>query len=219
MSTEQVRARIRGPLAALLVLLAAAPASAGALRGNVANGRTAEIRRERARDTVVWLEQVPEKTERQLTHTRFRWFRHRRVAPPLPQIVESGRMFEPHVIALAAGGTLVIRNQDKVWHGAFSVSPARAFDLGKRAPGRADTLTFDRPGVVALRCDIHPAMSAFVIVTPNHAFTRPDSAGDWRLPDLPAGHYTVHAWHPAKGELRRGVDVPAKGAANLALRW
>ena len=173
----------------------------------------------RARDTVVWLEQVPEKTERQLTHKPFRWFRHRRVAPPLPQIVESGRAFEPHVLAIAAGSTLVIRNQDKVWHGAFSVSPTRAFDLGKRAPGKADTLAFDRPGVVALRCDIHPAMSAFVIVTPNHAFTRPDSAGDWRLPDLPAGHYTVHAWQPAKGELRRGVDVPARGDVSLALHW
>src|SRR5205823_2671526 len=84
MSAEPMRARVRGPLALLLVALAANPASAGVLHGTV-SGRTAEIRRARARDTVVWLEQVPEKTERQLTHKPFRWFRHRRVAPPLPQ--------------------------------------------------------------------------------------------------------------------------------------
>ena len=206
-------------LAALLLALSASSAAAGALNGSVALGRSPNARRARARDTVIWLEQLPEKTERQLTRPPARWFRHRRPPPPLPLIIESGRSYHPHVLALAAGSALVIRNEDQVWHGTFSVSPARAFELGKRPPGRADTLSFDSTGVVALRCDIHPDMSAFVVVTPNHAFTQPDSAGQWRLPDLPAGHYVVHAWRPEHRDLHRAVDVPSRGTVNLSLHW
>ena len=206
-------------LAALLLAVWAARATAGELRGSVALGRSPQARGVRAGDTVVWLEQVPEKIEHQLTQSPPRWFRRRRPPPPLPLLVESGQRYLPHVIALAAGSALVIRNDDQVWHGVFSVSPMHAFELGKRPPGRADTLRFASAGVVALRCDIHPDMSAFVVVTPNHAFTRPDSAGNWRLPDLPAGHYVVRAWQPDTGELHRDVDVPARGVVSLPLGW
>ena len=206
-------------LAALLMALAAAPACAGQLRGSIVLGGSPGTRRARAHETVVWLEQVPEKTEQKLTRAPARLFRHRRPPPPLPLIVESGQRYRPRVTAIAAGSALVIRNMDHVWHGPFSVSPARAFDLGKCAPGRSDTLRFDRTGVVALRCDIHPGMSAFVVVTPNHAFTQPDTGGDWRLPDLPAGHYVVHVWRPEHRDLRQDVDVPARGSVTLPLHW
>ena len=214
-----MRPTLRPLLAAMLLALAMVPASAGALNGSVALGRSPDAIRLRPQDAVVWLDQVPVKTERQHTRLPSRWFRHRRTPVQLPRIVESRQRYSPHIIALAAGSALVIRNEDKVWHGTFSVSLARTFELGKRPPGRADTLSFDSTGVVALRCDIHPAMSAFVVVTPNHAFTQPDAGGRWRLPDLPAGHYVVRAWHPDKGELRREVNVPARGTTSLQLRW
>lgn len=206
-------------LLAFLATLAASPAAAGLLRGTLAFGHSPASARARPRDVVVWLEEVPEKTEHQLTRTPFRWFWRRRTPPTLPRIVERDLHYQPRVTALATGSVLLLRNQDRVWHGTFSVSPARAFDLGKRAPGRVDTLRFDSTGVVALRCDIHPEMSAFVIVTPNHAFTRPDANGGWVLPELPAGHYTLHAWHPDLGELHHAVDVPAHGEVNVPLRW
>ena len=161
----------------MLLTLAVAPARAGTLHGSVSLAHAAGSPREAVRDVVVWLEHVPEKTERQLTRPPFRLFRRRPKPPPLASMVEANLHFQPRVVAIAVGSRLVLRNQDEVWHGAFSVSPGHRFDLGKRAPGRGDTLRFDSTGVVALRCDIHPDMSAWVIVTPNHAFRRPDSAG------------------------------------------
>src|SRR5580765_3377053 len=205
---------------ALLLVQAAAVAGAGELHGNVLEGRAPEAKHTHAHDTVIWLEQVPDKTERQLTHVPTHWFWKHRLPPlPLRELVQSGRCYHPHVVAIPAGSELVVHNQDSVWHGPFSVSAARGFDLGKLAPGRADTLTFDSTGVVAVRCDIHPKMSAFVVVTPNHAFTQPDSAGDWRLPELPAGHYVVHAWNPDRGDSRYEVDLPAHGSVNLPVHW
>jgi hypothetical protein len=203
----------------MLLALAATASTAGELRGDVSLGHPPDEHRAHVGDAVIWLEQIPEKTERKLTRTPFRWYWQRREPPHLTRIVQSGRNYHPHVVALAAGSALVIRNEDDVWHGPFSVSPTRGFDLGKLAPGRADTVSFDSTGVVAVRCDIFPDMSLFVVVTPNHAFTRPDESGKWRLPELPAGHYVVHAWHPDLGDSRREVDLPARGSVTLPLRW
>ena len=207
--------------AALLVLLSglAVPAGAAVVSGDLSLGNAPGGRGEQVRDAVVWLESVPDKLERRLATGGWRWIWQHRDPPRLPRLDQAGQRFRPHVLALAAGSKLEIRNADHVWHGTFSVSPARPFDLGKRSPGRADTLAFDSLGVVAVRCDIHPDMSAFVLVTPNHAFTRPNADGRWTLPELPAGHYVVHAWHPDRGELRKELDVPARGTMRLSLRW
>ncbi|HUK62061.1 MAG TPA: hypothetical protein VLV15_01970, partial [Dongiaceae bacterium] len=161
-------------LAAILVMLAATAASAGELHGSVSLGHSPAEPVSHVHDTVIWLEQVPAKVEQKLTRAPFQWFWKRHEPPPLPRVVQSGRRYHPHVIALAVGSWLVIRNDDDVWHGPFSVSPASGFDLGKLAPGRADTVRFVSAGVVAVRCDIFPDMALFVVVTPNHAFTQPD---------------------------------------------
>jgi len=168
-------------------------------------------------ESVVWIESVPEKVERKLTSTGTRWFWRRRETPHLPCLVQSGHAFTPRVLTVAAGSQVEFRNLDRVYHNAFSVSSARRFDLGKYPPGRADTVLFQRPGVVNLHCDIHPDELGFIVVTPNHAVARPDSLGDFRLPQLPPGHYTVHAWHPRFGETRSEFDVPKRGAVDLRL--
>jgi hypothetical protein len=208
-------------LAALLALLAglATPAAAGVVSGDLSLGGAPLPRGAQVRDAVVWLESVPDKVDRRIATGGWRWFWEKRARPRLPRLVESGQRFRPHVLALPVGSQLEIRNSDRVWHGAFSVSPAHPFDLGKRSPGHADTLAFDSLGVVAVRCDIHPDMSAFVLVTPNRAFARPDGDGRWTLPELPAGHYVLHAWHPDRGELRRELDVPARGTMQVSLHW
>src|SRR5262249_34673574 len=157
-------------------------------------------------------EQVPDKVERRLVSGGRRWFwQHTRPPRAASTVLEVGRRFDPRVLVVAAGDPVVFRNADTVWHGAFSVSKGSGFELGKRAPGSVDTVRFERPGVVALRCDIHPEMSAFLVVTPNHAFARPEADGYWRLPDVPAGMYVVHAWHPDLPEMVRPVRMPAHG--------
>ena len=56
-------------------------------------------------------------------------------------------------------------------------------------------------------------MAAFIVVTPNHAFTRPAASGEFALPDLPPGSYQLHLWHPDLGEQTVVVELPASGDA------
>jgi hypothetical protein len=206
------------PLA--LALLVATSAGAGILHGTVSM-REPVPGSERMDPTqaVIWLEAIPGRIESGLARGPSPgWFR-RRVPEPPPVLVQSELRFHPPVVTLVAGGRLVVRNQDAVWHGAFSVSPVDVFDLGKRPPGRADTVRLANPGIVLVRCDIHPEMSASVVVTPNHARARPDANGRWRLPNLPPGRYVVRAWAPGRAELRHAVNLPRWGRVPLAIRW
>lgn len=166
-------------------------------------------------EAVVYIMEIPDKVERRLAPRGGRW----RTRPPVPVVVQVREAFSPRVIAIPAGDSVGFLNRDRVWHNAFSVSAARRFDTGKLAPGRGDTVTFRRPGVVTVHCDVHPDETGYVVVVPNRAWTRPDSLGAFRLPKLPAGRYQVRAWHPRLGHLRKTVDVPRRGHAAIELAF
>jgi hypothetical protein len=166
------------------------------------------------KEGVVWVEAIPGRLELKLATPPKRWF-VLATQPPLPSVCERTDRFDPRVLAVPAGASVEFANRDRLYHSMFSVSGAKRFDLGKMAPGRRDTLEFRRAGVINLHCEIHPEAAGFLVVTPNHAFARPNAAGHFALPRLPAGHYVLHAWHPRMGELELPFDVPRRGAVVL----
>ncbi len=170
-------------------------------------------------EAVVWVEDVPEKVELKLASPRRGWFWSKPKPEPLQSIRQVGQRFQPRVLAVPAGSQVEFCNADRVYHSTFSVSAAKRFDLGKYPPGKRDTVEFARRGVVNLHSDLFPDMSGFVVVTPNHAYARPDSLGRFTLPKLPPGRYTLHAWHPVRGELKRDFEVPKRGEILLELRF
>lgn len=205
--------RVAGVLALLLLLGTPLAARAGVASGQcVMRGRPGE-----GLSAVVWVDSLPVRVERRLAEGRRGWFQRRRSVPKLTEVRLQKTSFRPQLSALALGTGLIVRNTDNVWHGVFSVTPGREFELGKRAPGRVDTLRFSRPGPLSLRCDIHPDESGWVVVTPNHAFARTDRNGRWTLPELPAGRYRLRAWWPDGRTQLREVVIPAKGVVNVRL--
>lgn len=167
------------------------------------------------REGVVWVEAIPGGLESRLAMPRRHWYSPTASRPPLPVVSQRGDRFSPRVLVVPAGSNVVFANRDGLYHGAFSVSSAKAFDLGKRAPGRRDTVGFERAGVVNLHCEIHPLAIGYVVVTPNHAYAVPDSTGCFRLPRLPEGRYVLHAWHPRLGDRTLAFAVPRRGAVAL----
>ena len=134
-------------------------------------------------------------------------------------VIQRSRRFIPRVTAAPVGSTIRFQNRDDVYHNVFSVSPAKRFDLGKYPPNATNQVTFTRPGIVNLFCDIHPGEAAWVFVTPNRLYVRPEYDGSFTLPRLPPGFYTVIAWHPSFGRVTRRVEVPHHGDAQVALKF
>jgi plastocyanin len=134
-------------------------------------------------------------------------------------ITMKSKAFAPHVLAIGAGTTVEFPNEDPILHNVFSIS-GEGFDLGLYKRPRSGARTFDKPGVYTLYCNIHPQMSATVVVRDNPYFTTAAKDGSFRLAGLPAGEYRLLAYHERAGEgAPVTVKVGAAGevAANLSL--
>jgi plastocyanin len=112
------------------------------------------------------------------------------------QIEQVDREFVPYLTVIQTGTTASFPNHDPILHHVYSFSPAKTFEI-KLYTGRSpSSVTFDKPGVVTLGCNIHDWMIAYVLVVSTPYFGKTDASGAVKLRDLPPGSYAVHAWHP-----------------------
>lgn len=110
-------------------------------------------------------------------------------------MVQKDKRFIPHVLAIEVGASVSFPNYDPIFHNAFSNYDGRVFDLGLYAPGTTRKVTFDRPGVVRVFCNIHSSMSAVIFVAPSHWFTTTSANGSFELSDVPPGEYVLEIFH------------------------
>jgi hypothetical protein len=106
---------------------------------------------------------------------------------------------------------------DPILHNAFSVSGKNRFDLLLYRRPESKAKTFEYPGIVRVYCNIHPQMSAFVVVRDNPFWAQATRDGRFLIADVPAGTWVVKAWHSRAGEVSREVTLGAEGAVDLAL--
>jgi plastocyanin len=103
-----------------------------------------------------------------------------------PSLDQKNLQFHPQVLPVLVGTRVEFPNRDNLFHNVFSYSQAREFDLGRYPKDDSRSVTFDRPGVVRVYCDIHAHMSATIIVLKHPYFTTPDDAGLLRALPHPA---------------------------------
>lgn len=155
-------------------------------------------------DAVIYVQDVSSEVESELPAPR---------EPPRFEI--ANLTFHPRVLAVVAGTSVEFQNRDSVFHNVFSICPANRFDLGRYGPGKSRRAAFRTPGPVNIYCDLHPKMSAFILVVPNRAFARADSVGRFVLPPLPPGQYGVVVWHPDFPPMRRTITVSGGKCAEM----
>jgi plastocyanin len=105
--------------------------------------------------------------------------------------------FQPRILIVPLGATVGFPNRDKVRHHVYSFSKPKKFDLKLYGREEARTVTFDKPGVVALGCNIHDSMSGFVYVTATPYAALTDGTGRVSIAGVPAGAARVTVWHPS----------------------
>lgn len=107
--------------------------------------------------------------------------------------------FVPYVLPVLIGTTVDFHNSDDVLNNIFTPSWAgHKFNLGTYPKGVVRSFTFDRLGVVALLCNIHPDMEGYILVLQNSYFTIPDKEGGYQIKDIPPGIYDLRMWYKTK---------------------
>ena len=139
--------------------------------------------------------------------------------------------FFPHVLPIPVGSSIVFPNNDKVDHNVFSMSRTKKFNLGSYKPGDSQTVVFDKPGIVEVRCDVHAEMAAYILVMKNPYFAVTDRKGNFEIPDsgylqqagikgiadLPPGKYTVKTRHEKLKTQKQSIVVPDTGDVAVQL--
>jgi len=126
-----------------------------------------------------------------------------------PILDQRGLQFRPQVLAVLVGTTVEFPNRDNLYHNVFSYSQPKEFDLGRYPKDDSRSVTFDRPGIVRVYCDIHAHMHATVIVLQHPYFAVPHDDGEYAIPNVPDGTYTLVLWLDRDVIERRTVEVRA----------
>jgi len=135
------------------------------------------------------------------------------------RVVQKDKLFVPHVIAIQVGTEVAFPNLDPIYHSAFSTFSGQIFDLGLYPPGSSRTVAFRHAGIVRVFCNIHPTMSAVIVVLEDPWFAVTDSTGAFSIPDVPPGEYRMHVYHERAAQ--KSLDALERrivaGAGNLAI--
>lgn len=135
---------------------------------------------------------------------------------PWPNVMAQENIsFQPHVLIVPVGATVAFPNRDRVRHHVYSASRIARFDIKLYGRDETRTQTFEKPGPVALGCNIHDTMSGFVYVTTTPYAARTDTNGHVSIPGVPVGGATLRIWHPSlripNNEMAQNVSVAASG--------
>ena len=117
---------------------------------------------------------------------------------PLPdvEISQAKRQFQPRVTLITVGTRATFPNFDTVRHHVYSFSAAKTFELKLYSGVPNAPVTFDKPGVAVLGCNIHDTMAAWVVVSDTPWFARSGADGRARIDAVPPGSYRLRVWHP-----------------------
>ena len=111
-------------------------------------------------------------------------------------IVQHNRMFEPFVTVVQTGTAISFPNDDTIMHHVYSFSPAKRFEIKLYKGTPAAPIVFDKPGVVALGCNVHDWKLAYVLVVDTPELAKSGDDGVARLRNVEAGGHRLMIWYP-----------------------
>jgi plastocyanin len=142
--------------------------------------------------------------------------------PTEPVVIDQQQCwYTPRVVGVRVGQVLQVLNSDPLLHNVRAEALVnQPFNQGQPVQGVRYSHTFSTDEVmVPLKCDVHAWMNAWVGVVNHPYFAVTGPTGDFSLPNLPAGTYTVEAWHEAAGTTTGSVTVTAQGTATVSLTF
>ncbi|HEX8440340.1 carboxypeptidase regulatory-like domain-containing protein [Archangium sp.] len=127
----------------------------------------------------------------------------------------------PRVQGVAAGQPILIKNSDGTLHNARALAGTKSiFNVAQPPNGKAVQRALPAESeVVRLKCDIHPWMTAWVVVNPNPYFATSGADGSFSIEHLPAGTYTLEAWHETLGTRTAEITVKEGETASASFEF
>jgi len=125
----------------------------------------------------------------------------------VPTMAQKDKMFVPSVLTVPVGSEVEFPNLDQFFHNVFSYSAVKQFDLGRYPQGESEAVTFDKPGIVKIFCEIHYSMRAYVHILESPYFATSDERGNFVIKDVMPGTYTLNVWQENLPEITQTITI------------
>lgn len=137
------------------------------------------------------------------------------------KVDQQGCRYVPHVLGVRAGQPVEFGTSDSTLHNVHALAKVNdGFNFGLQIPGTTQTKMFTKPEImVALKCDVHSWMNAYIGVVDHPYFAVTHDGGTFELGGLPAGTYTVEAWHEKLGTQTQSVTLAEKESKDVTFTF
>jgi hypothetical protein len=125
--------------------------------------------------------------------------------------------FVPFVLVVPVGSTVDFGNLDPFRHHVYSFSPAKKFELKLFGKGQTRPVRFNKVGVVAIGCNIHDSMQAFVQVVGTPFAAKTGANGRVILRGVPGAMQRLRVWHPQLRAPANQISVAVNARSNVSL--
>src|SRR5450755_4795876 len=129
---------------------------------------------------------------------------------------QKGCQYIPHVLAFQVNQPLNVLNDDQTSHNIHPLAKINREWNKSQPPGSPPIVDkYDKPEFISVKCNVHPWMHGeFAVLNTNH-YDVSKGGGDFKLPDLPPGKYTITAWHEDYGTQTAEVTITGKEAKEV----
>jgi len=161
------------------------------------------------RNAVVWLENPPAATTGP-------------AQPAKVEIDQNGCAFIPRVVVVPAGGTVDFLNSDRLLHNIHATPKLNDAFNRTQPKNRTIPVTFAKPEIVKINCDLHSWMAAWVVVAAHPWYAITGADGQFAFDNLPPGQYKLQVWHERLGTVPATVTIsdaqPGRVTVEMKLR-
>ena len=142
-------------------------------------------------------------------------------ASPVPggkvEMDQQGCVFVPRVVVVQAGGTVDFLNSDRLLHNIHA-TPKLNVSFNRTQPkSRTIPVTFAKPEIVRINCDLHSWMIAWVVVAAHRYYAVTGADGQFSFDNLPPGRYKLNVWHERLGTTQANVTIVAGQPARVTV--
>jgi plastocyanin len=113
----------------------------------------------------------------------------------------------PRMVIVPVGGTVEFLNSDRLLHNIHSFGSDNPTFNRTQPKGRTIPITFRRPEIIRIDCDLHPWMRAWVVVAEHPFYAVTNDRGEFALENVPPGTYTLQVWQESLGVVKKDVTV------------
>ena len=129
-------------------------------------------------------------------------------APSTVTFDQKGCHYAPHVLAFQVNQELKVTNSDQTSHNIHPLAKVNREWNKSQPPGTPPiSEKYDKPEFISVKCNIHPWMHGYFAILKTSHYAVSDDSGDFKLPNLPPGKYTLTAWHESYGTQTQDVTI------------